>query len=181
LAARAETENRLALETGRVQGMAAEAETLRTELAQARAEIASTLERSRAKRGVLVASMRALFVEASKRLLQKEIDRARKHQATPEKLRAWAEQFYTLHEQACRAAFQPIVGPWIAVAGGDADVLLTRLVTEHIAGSRMAWSLVADQDDPDAMAAALERTVLQWEAERSDRMADDMIREGMAS
>jgi hypothetical protein len=160
---------------------AAEAETLRTELAQARADIATELDRAKTQRGVLLAAMRSLFVDVSKRLLQKEVDRARKNQTTPDKLRAWVATFYPMHAITCRAAFQPLIGPWTAIAGGDGEALLDRLVSEHVATSQRALALVLDVEDGEELAGALERTLMRWEQERADQMADALIREGMTS
>jgi hypothetical protein len=112
-------------------------------------------------------------------LLQKESDRARKQQATPMKLRAWVESFYPMHAEVCRAAFQPLVGPWTAVTGGAPGVLLDRLVEEHVQASLSALRIVAETEDPDEMAANLERTLSRWETERADAMADALVREGM--
>jgi len=40
---------------------------------------------------------------------------------------------------------------------------------------------VAEVDEPDQMAAALERTLRRWETERAGALADGLIREGMQS
>jgi HK97 family phage portal protein len=156
-----------------------EAEALRTDLARARADIATELERQQTQRGVMLAAMRSLFVDASERLLQREVERARKHQQTPDKLRSWMESFYGNHAEVCRNLFRPMVGPWTAIAGGVPGVLLERLVTEHIEASTRALSAVLDADDPDQMAGMLERTLRRWEDERAEVMADTLVREGM--
>jgi len=159
----------------------ADTETLKTDLARARADIATELERQQTQKSVLLAAMRSLFVDASERLLQREIDRARKHQATPEKFRDWLGRFYPLHGEIVRAAFQALVGPWTALTGGAPNLLLERLVTEHIEASTTALQLVADADDPDQFAAQLERTLYRWEHERAESVADALVREGMAA
>jgi HK97 family phage portal protein len=133
-----------------------------------------------AQRSALLASMRSLFVDASERLLQKESDRARKHQATPEKLRAWVETFYPMHVETVRGAFRPLVGAWSAITGGDSEALLGRLTSEHIEASRQAFARVLDAEDDDERAALLERTLRRWEDERAEAMADALVREGMA-
>jgi HK97 family phage portal protein len=159
--------------------LSAESETLKSELARARADIATELDRQKTQRAVMLSAMRSLFVDASERLLQREIDRARKNQGTPDKLRTWMENFYGTHAETCRQAFRPLVGPWTAIAGGAPNVLLDRLVAEHVEASTLALRQVLDADDPDAMAAALERTIRRWETERAEGMADTLVREGM--
>jgi HK97 family phage portal protein len=147
------------------------------------AEMALETERQqhRAQRAAVLASMRSLFVDATDRLLQKESDRARKHQTTPEKLRAWVDTFYPMHVETVRHAFRPIVGAWVVVTGGDAGEMVERLVVEHIDTSKRALMHVLDSDDEDLRAATLERTLRRWEEERADAMADALVREGMAS
>jgi HK97 family phage portal protein len=157
-----------------------ESDTLKTELAQARSEIATELDRARNQKATLLAAMRSLFVDASERLLQKEADRARKQQGSPAKLKAWIDSFYPLHKESCRSAFRPLVGPWTAITGGAPGLLLDRLVAEHVDASRSALSLAADVDDGDELAANLERVLGRWESERAEAMADALVHEGMA-
>jgi HK97 family phage portal protein len=161
------------------EAMRAEAETLRAELARARADIATELDRQRTQKATLLAAMRSLFVEATERLLTKESHAARKHQATPEKLRNWVGSFYDLHADTCRDVFRPLVGPWTAITGGAPGLLLDRLVAEHVETSSRALRLVAEAEDQDQMAAGLERTLRLWEVERGHVMADALVREGM--
>jgi HK97 family phage portal protein len=158
-----------------------DAEALKTELARARADIAAELDKQRTHKATMLAAMRSLFVEATDRLLTKESNAARKHQLTPEKLRDWIERFYPLHADTVREVLRPLVGPWTALTDGAPGLLLERLVSEHIGASETALRHVVDADDPDAMAATLERTLRRWEDERAETMADALVREGMAS
>lgn len=164
----------------KAQQLEAEAETLRADLARARADIATELDKARTFRASMLASMRSLFAEATERLLAKESNAARKQQATGEKLRAWVDRFYPLHQETARDVFRPIVGPWTAVTGGDPVALLERLVHEHVSGSVVAMRLIAEADGDDERALALERTLSRWEHERADATADRLLREGMA-
>lgn len=159
----------------------AEAEALKTDVARARADIAAALEKQRTQKGVLLAAMRSLFVDASERLIYREAERARKHQGAADKLLTWVDMFYPMHTEHVRSTFQPLVGPWTAITGGAPNVLLERLVTEHIEASTTALRMAGDTDDPDELAANLERTLSRWEHERADAMADALVREGMAS
>jgi hypothetical protein len=116
----------------------------------------------------------------SRKLLLFEGERARKNQQTREKLQAWAERFYPIQTEAVRAAFQPLIGPWTAITGWPAAPLLERLVSEHVEASRTSLAMVTELSDADEMAGALERTLMRWERERADAMADALVREGMA-
>jgi hypothetical protein len=161
-------------------GLAADTEVLKADLARARADLATELDTQQRQKAVSLAAMRALFVDASERLLQKESDRARKHQATAEKLRAWVDTFYPMHVETVRATFRPLVGAWSAVTGGEAAALLERLVAEHIETSRQAFAHVLDAEDDDERARVFERMLKRWDEERADAMADALVREGMA-
>jgi hypothetical protein len=158
----------------------AEAETLRADLARARADIAAELDNHQKQKAVTLAAMRALFVDATDRLLTKESLAARKHQATAEKLRAWLQTFYPMHVETVRYAFRPIVATWAAVTGGDAGAMLDRLVAEHMEHSTRALESVLDAEDDDQRAAMFERVLRRWEDERADAVADAVVREGMA-
>ncbi|CAB4192363.1 COG4695 Phage-related protein [uncultured Caudovirales phage] len=118
---------------------------------------------------------RAMIADALGRLLQREADRARKAQATPEKLRAWVEMFYPLHADTCRAALRPVVLAWAACAGADADAVLADLVRSHVETSRVDLLTAADTDDADEFAANLARVVSRWEHERIDATADGLL------
>jgi HK97 family phage portal protein len=125
-----------------------------------------------------VAAQRALIVDALERLLQREADRARKAQATPEKLRAWVESFYQTHAETCRSVLRPVVLAWAPCAGANPDAVLAELVQSHIDTSRRDLRLAADTEDPDELAANLARVLRRWETERADAVADRLIAEG---
>jgi HK97 family phage portal protein len=158
----------------------ADVEVLKTDVARARSDIASELERAQTNKAVLLAAMRSLFIDATERLIERESNRARHHMATIPKFTDWIGRFYPLHVSAVRDAFRPIVGPWTAITGGAPNMLLDRLVAEHVRQSEQAMRLVAEADDPDEFAASLERTLSRWHEERADAMADALVREGMA-
>jgi HK97 family phage portal protein len=160
---------------------ALEVESLKTDVARARSDIASELERAQTNKAVLLAAMRSLFIDATERLIERESNRARHHMATIPKFTDWIGRFYPLHVSAVRDAFRPIVGPWTAITGGSPNILLDRLVAEHVRQSEQAMRLVAEADDPDEFAASLERTLSRWHEERADAMADALVREGMES
>lgn len=127
---------------------------------------------------LITQSHRALVVDAVERLLQVESDRARKAQATPEKLRAWIESFYPIHGDRCRAAYRPVVIAWAACSGASVDRALAELVAVHVDESMRDLQLVADVDDPDVMAAQLALVLRRWETERPQAVADRLMAEG---
>jgi HK97 family phage portal protein len=165
--------------TNQREAVRATAAELKQHLAGAELALETERQQHRAQKAATLASMRSLFVDATERLLQKESDRARKHQTTAEKLRAWVDTFYPMHVETVRHGFWPIVAAWVVVTGGDAGELVERLVTEHIDTSKRALMHVLDADDEDLRAATLERTLRRWEEERADDMADALVRDGM--
>ena len=128
--------------------------------------------------GAIALAHRALIVDAVGRLLQKEADRARKAQATPEKLRSWVETFYPLHADTVRAVLRPVVLAWAPCAGVAADAALAELVSAHVDQSRRELLLAADTMDADELSANLARVLAQWETERAHTVADRLMVEG---
>jgi len=127
---------------------------------------------------------RGLFVDALQRLLQREIDRARRAQVSFEKFHAWVATFYPVHADVCREALRPLVVAWVACTNqeAEADALLARIVHEHISTSVRQLEAVAQQDrDHDQFIADLDRLLRRWESTRADETADRLIREGLTS
>ena len=118
------------------------------------------------------------MADAVARLLPRESDRARKAQTTPQKLRAWMEAFYPLHQETCRATLRPVVLAWAPCAGVDAEVELEQLVATHIETSTRELLLAADTDDADEFAANVARVFQRWNAERVDAAADALLLRG---
>lgn len=112
-------------------------------------------------------------------IIRREADRARKAQASPEKLLRHLENFYPTHGEYCREALRPMVRAVAALDGSDANLLLDRIVPSLIEESTVQLRLVASDTDPETLAPALERVLRRWEAERADAVADRLMREGL--
>ena len=149
-------------------------EALRQQQTDVETRHATTVDRL----GAIALAHRALIVDAVGRLLQKEADRARKAQATPEKLRSWVETFYPLHADTVRAVLRPVVLAWAPCAGVAADAALAELVSAHVDQSRRELLLAADTMDADELSANLARVLAQWETERAHTVADRLMVEG---
>lgn len=129
----------------------------------------------------MTAAVREVLVDKVQGILQREIDRARKAQATPEKLAKWIETFYPLHDEFCRTMLAPAVRAWLACAGlPEDDERLGRWIARHLDESQQQLRLVTQEPDPDAYAAALERVLRRWETERADRTVDRWVKEQAA-
>ncbi len=126
-------------------------------------------------------AVRGTVVDAANRLIAKEMERARKAQGSPDKLGAWIETFYPLHEDFCRVALKPSVRALLASQGSDAEVdrVLDRVVLAHIGESSRRLQAVVQDSDVESLAPALERVLRRWEAERAEALADRILKEAL--
>lgn len=171
--------------------------SLRESLARVEAEKASALDAKTAVEGeqraireqldavqarltAVADAHRGLIVETWQRIIQREVDRARKAQASPEKLRRHLDLFYPLYEDVCRGDLRSPVRAWLVSLGREADLdsVLDRIVVRHLNESMRALRLVAEEaPDGDALAPALERVLSRWEAQRAETVTDRLLRE----
>lgn len=163
------------------EALRAQFETARVAADDHRAKVETEAETVKRRLGVVTVAQRAILVDAIERVLTREADRARKNIGTPEKFRGWIDTFYPLHADVCRSTFRPVMVAWTAVVGGDAEDHLDRLVLDHISESTRALRIVAEEDDPDALAAALGRVLHRWDTERAQAVADRVLRERLAA
>lgn len=176
---------------GHVAASAAAAEQVgraQAELAQRTLELAAA--ETRASDAVLdTASVQTAFKSVREELrrvlaydvgciVRREADRARKAQASPEKLLKWVEHFYPLHGESCREALRPILRAVAAADGGDVEALLGKIVPALVDESTTQLRLVAQDADAESLAPALERVLRRWEAERGQALADRVLKGG---
>lgn len=121
---------------------------------------------------------RALIVDAMQRLIRKETDRARKHQGSPEKLRAWVEAFYQTHDDYACDALVPAIRVHLAwQQSTDDPIAVTQaLVKAHIAAS-VAQLKAVSQLDPEDFPSRFERMLQRWETDRPEALADQILKE----
>jgi HK97 family phage portal protein len=126
----------------------------------------------------VIAAHRGLLVDAMGRMVRRETEKARRQQATPEKLRHWIDVFYVTHEDTCVEALLPAVRVHLAWAqSADDPLTVTRqIVREHIADSTRQLRAVAN-GDPDDLHVSLERMLLRWEEDRAAALADRILHE----
>lgn len=135
------------------------------------------LEQAEADRhGAQIAAHRALMVDVMRRMVERETDRARRAQATPEKLRHWLETFYDGHEDLCRTALLPAVRIHCAFVQSVEDPIdaTRRLVAAHVDESKRQILTVLD-GDADEIAASLPALLHRWETERVAVIADKLL------
>lgn len=129
----------------------------------------------------VIGAHRALIVDAMGRMIRRETEKARRAQATPEKLRTWMENFYPVHQDICEAALLPAIRTHLAwsQADSDPDEVTRAYVTAHIEHSIRQLRAVLESD-PDDYAGTLETTLRRWELDRADALADDLLKKEVA-
>jgi HK97 family phage portal protein len=132
-------------------------------------------------RAKTMAAHRELFVHIMRGAIERETDRARRAQQTPEKLRHWIETWYDGHAELMRAALLPAVKVHLAWLGDEADPgeLVWQLVAEHVATSRRQLATVVN-GDAEALAGSLAGLLRRWDAERVNEIPDLMLRREVA-
>jgi HK97 family phage portal protein len=119
---------------------------------------------------------RALVADIMRRMIERETERARRHQSTPDKLRAWLDSFYDGHADLMRSALLPAVRIHLAWTGSteDANDVARRLAERHVEESRRQIRVVLD-GDADELAGSLQALLHRWDTERTTTIADQLM------
>jgi HK97 family phage portal protein len=127
--------------------------------------------------GMLTAH-RALIVDALGRMVRRETEKARRHQATPAKLREWAEAFYLSDEELWVDALRPAIRAHLTwkQSTENVDAVTVSLVKAHYADSQQQLRAVL-ASDPDEIHGQLERLWTRWEQDRPAALADRILQE----
>lgn len=136
-------------------------------------------ERMRVERRI--ASDRGLIVDALGRMTRREAALARRHQATPQKLRTWLDGFDALHSELCMEALLPAVRAHLGTRQSDEDpaAATAAIVTAHLADLHAQLETVL-RAEPEDYHATLERVLNRWEADHAGRVADRLMAEQLA-
>lgn len=128
-----------------------------------------------------VAAHRHLYVHIMRGAIEREADRARRAQQTPEKLRQWIDSWYEGHAELMHAALLPAVKIHHAWLGDESDAgeLTRALVAEHIGTSRRQLQAVVN-GDAAALAGSLAGLLRRWETERIHEIPDRLMEKEVA-
>lgn len=128
-----------------------------------------------------IGAHRALVADAMGRMVRREVEKARRHQATPGKLRNWLTTLDTLHADVCVEALLPAVRTHLAwsQSAEDPQTATERLVRQHVTTFTERMTSVADVDASE-FHTTLAKTLERWEAEQPERVADQMMQEQIA-
>lgn len=124
----------------------------------------------------LIAAHRGLLTDIMRRMVERETDRARRAQVTPEKLRHWVDTFYDGHADLMRTALLPAVRVHLAfVRSGEDPIEATRRIVEtHVRDSQRQIRSVLEED-ADAIAASVPALLYRWDTERPTVLADALM------
>lgn len=124
----------------------------------------------------IVAAHRGLVVDIMRRMVERETDRARRAQITPEKLQKWLESFYEGHADLMRTALLPAIRVHLAFIRSTEDPIeaTRRLVDTHVADSERQIRTMLD-GDADSIAASLPALLHRWDTERPTVIADILM------
>ncbi len=137
------------------------------------------LQRSTARLAETQQAINAALVYDIGAVIRRETDRARKAQGSPQKLGAWIETFYPLHEDFCRDTLKPAVRAVLIAHGSEASVdrVLDRVILAHISESSRQLQAVIQDSDIDSLGPSLERVLRRWETERAEALLDRILKE----
>lgn len=126
-----------------------------------------------------VQAVRAAVLDRVTWLIEREGDRARRAQGSPEKFRGWIETFYADYGDLCRAILRPSVRAWaVCTAYPDpVEDLLEGLVTQHVEQSVRQFRALADAHDAETLAPGLEQLLRRWAADRAETLVTRILRE----
>jgi HK97 family phage portal protein len=164
----------------RDRGIAEQAQTAANEtIASLQAELQQTRESHAARVNGLLVAHRGLVVDVMRRMVEREMDRARRHQTTPQKFRAWLDTFYQTHGEAVAEALLPAVRAHLAILSSQSDPheLARTLAEDHIAESEKQLRDLLHVED---FAPHLERTLMRWETTRPEQVADRLLTKGLS-
>jgi len=157
----------------------AEAETLKTDLARARADIATELERQQTQRSSLFGAVRHVVADAMGRMVRREVAKAKNFRTNPQKLGAWIDAYYDKTEEDLFVeALLPAtrLHATLIESRDDPAELARGLVREHFAESMQTLTGILDAG-PDGFGEMVDRTLHRWESTRADKLADRIMEE----
>lgn len=166
----------------RDQASAKLAEAIQNE-AEANAKVDARLEQQRAamdNAAAILSAHRALIADVMRRMIDRECDRMRRAQQSPEKLNQAIETFYGNHEELCVTALLPAIRVHLAWMGSseDPESFTKRLAAQHVEKSIRQLRTVLDGDAGE-LAVSVTRLLGQWETGRVDEIANVVLQRGI--
>jgi hypothetical protein len=135
--------------------------------AEARKQHASTV----------IGAHRGLVADVMRRMVEREIDRLRRTNGSPDKIRTAVNVFYDTHQALVASALMQPVRVHLAWTESDEDpaVVADRLAASHVEESKRELAAVLQSDPVEETPTALETLLKRWERGRADRVADAVM------
>lgn len=173
-AGRTEAEQALASATERAAGSEAALDELRQ-------QHVSVVQAQRKHLEAVIASHHALAADVASRLQEREADRARAHQQSPEKMRTWIETFYgKFHDQFVEAILPAVRVhlAWKQSTDNPRDVAVA-MATRHCEESKAQLRAFLNAT-PDDFHVAVDHLLKRWEKDRPNAIADALLADEIA-
>lgn len=174
-------EAEIAREKQRADAAQAAAAAAEERAATAEQSVLETRKAEAARLSLVLGSHRALIAAEVGRMARRQAEKARRYQATPEKLRRWLETFASVEQPICVDALLPAVRTHLAwmQSTEDAATATTALVAANLSLFDTRLRAVCDSEAED-FHATLEAVLQRWEADRPTEVADAILQEGIA-
>lgn len=155
----------------------AEAQTRAGTIGQLEAELRTVRQADTDAMGATIAAHRELVLDIMRRMVERETDRARRAQQTPEKLRAFLDSFYEAHADLMRTALLPAIRVHLAFIRSSEDPLeaTRRLVDTHVRQSQQQLRDVLT-DVGESYAASVPALLYRWDSERPTTISDALMK-----
>jgi HK97 family phage portal protein len=164
----------------RLEAETALVEAERVEKAALLAQMETQRQAHAARQQAVLSARRDQLLDTLSRQVRVEADRARRNQATPAKIIAWAEGFYIQREEQLLDALRPDMRSHLVFIDSteDVDTYTRRLIAPQLLAAVQQIRTIAEGDSED-FAASLERLLTKWELERPVQIADRVFQEEM--
>jgi HK97 family phage portal protein len=123
----------------------------------------------------IVASHRAVVIDAVGQMVRREANRARLKAKSREGFRDWVAEFYPGQREIFERAIRPAIAAHLSLVGGDVDPdeEAKRVASAHVERSVRELLALADEA-PENLESAIDLLVSRWEIERPAELADEV-------
>jgi hypothetical protein len=135
------------------------------------------------RKAAVLAAHRDLLVEALGRMIRRQTSKVRKQDTSPTKLRHFAEHHYddAFEIELCTNTLTPVLRVWLAFIGSTVNpsIASDALIRRHFAEQKRQMLALADRENDDLYAQAVEKTLMRWETSGPTDLADWLLQHGL--
>ena len=133
----------------------------------------------------MLSSMRDVLMLPFATWIAKEVDRARKVQSDPSKLRKHVDTFYSdlMNRSNLADRLRPAIRMWLTFTESDADVdkVCLTLAQSHFEQSRFQLLNLAEEHKDEELLQALTTLLGRWESNRAADAIDRLMKDGITT